>query len=100
MYYSERNKCIISIFTAALLAAAILLSAFYISLEAAHDCTGEDCPICEFIQQCENVIRQAYNGGFLQAVFVSAIFLYAIDNLERSVFSHVTLVTQKIRLNN
>lgn len=47
--------------TALLLAAAILTvmlcSAFYLALEAGHDCIGDGCAICCQIAVCRNVLK-------------------------------------------
>ena len=48
--------------TALLLAAAILTvmlcSAFYLALEAGHDCIGDGCAICCQIAVCRNVLKK------------------------------------------
>ena len=47
---------------ALLLAAAVLTvmlcSAFYLALEAGHDCIGDGCAICCQITVCRNVLRK------------------------------------------
>ena len=48
----------------------VLFSAFYIAAEADHDCTGEDCPICACIQQCENTLHQIGDGIASQAAVI------------------------------
>ena len=48
--------------TALLLAAAVLTvmlcSAFYLALEAGHDCIGDGCAICCQIAVCRNVLKK------------------------------------------
>ncbi len=79
----------------------MLLSAFYIASEADHDCTGEDCPICACIQQCENTLRQiGYGAAFCIAVIFPAVFTLISSFLYAVGFPQKTPVSGKVRLNN
>lgn len=79
----------------------MLFSAFYIAAEADHDCTGEDCPICACIQQCENTLHQIGDGITSQAaVIIPFVFLLVSIFLFASLFPQETLVSRKVRLNN
>ncbi|MBQ8973181.1 MAG: hypothetical protein IJ074_08905 [Clostridia bacterium] len=91
---------------ALLMCVGILLTLFvscaYIVDDADHDCTGEDCPICEFIAQIEHIQR-----GFtfvvlaLLLTFLVSPALYALRARERVLLPvDVTLVSWKIRLND
>lgn len=79
----------------------VLFSALYIVSNSNHDCTGEHCPICACIHQCENNIRQFGGGTVAQTlpVLLIACFLLPIL-LNVTDFSQATLVTQKVRLNH
>ncbi len=81
---------------------AMLVSSAFIIHEAGHDCTGEDCPICQAI---------AMNGQLLRlmgAVILVLAFLPGIlytrhawaDTPRFSLPASGTLVSWKIRLNN
>lgn len=84
-----------------LLLIALLFSAFYVVAEADHDCSGEDCPICDCIQQCERILDQFCNGIFLSVSITIPLFSTAL-----LVFSFLriimqdTLVARKVRLND
>lgn len=79
----------------------MLFSAFYIAAEADHDCTGEDCPICACIQQCENTLHQIGDGMALQVATVAPIvFMLVSAFLFAFGFPQETLVSRKVRLNN
>ncbi len=79
----------------------VLFSAFYIAIEADHDCTGEDCPICACIQQCENVLRSLGDGVALQlSALVSIVFILLNAVSFAKVFPQETPVSRKVRLNN
>lgn len=86
---------------ALMMLAIALLSALFIAVEADHDCTGEDCPICVCIEQCEQTLRQI--GGGMAAGIVSvlpaAAFLF-IAVYYFIAFLSETLVSKKVRLNN
>ena len=79
----------------------MLFSAFFIAAEADHDCTGEDCPICACIGQCENILHQIGSGiASCTAVIISIVFLFVSVNLFASIFPQETLVSRKVRMNN
>ena len=48
----------------------IIFSVTFIAVEAEHDCTGEDCPICFNVSLCAGTLRQSAN--FSQAFFTFA----------------------------
>lgn len=79
----------------------VLFSSFYIAVEADHHCTGEDCPICACIQQCENTLRGIGDGTAAQSsAVIPVIFILFFSALFVAEFSQETLVSQKVRLNN
>ena len=94
---------------AAIICAAMLLSIFvssaYIVHEAAHhhDCTGEDCPICQFIAQIEQ-IRRGFGMALLALLLIC--FALAVGHEWRTRATSegapalCTLVGRKIRLND
>ncbi len=76
-------------------------SAFYIASELNHECDGEDCPICEFMQQCVNTLHQISDGAIAYAAAVVLIVYCLISVLDYDSFiDKDTLVSIKIRLNN
>ena len=81
--------------------AVVLLAAFFIAVEAGHDCSGEDCPICLCMEQCENTLRNMGDG--LASFAVTAFFCF-FAVLTAELFSPeitgITLVSQKIRMND
>jgi hypothetical protein len=79
----------------------VLLSSFFIAVHADHDCTGEDCPICACIQQCENTIRGIGSGITVgAAVIVPVLILLLIISFGVPSFQRDTPVSAKVRLNN
>ncbi|MCR5770466.1 MAG: hypothetical protein K6G87_04435 [Butyrivibrio sp.] len=80
---------------------AMLFSAFYISYEAHHDCTGEDCPICAQIQMCENTLHKIGGGlAFLVAVIVPVIFTFVCASVFNFILLQETPISQKVRMND
>ena len=88
--------------------AAMLLSMFvssaYLAHEAAHhhDCSGEGCPVCEFIAQIVELRRDL--GMMLLSLLLVCLIL-AVRRAWREQFGTIapilaTLVSRKIRLNN
>ena len=79
----------------------MLFSTFYIVAETDHVCTGEDCPICACIAQCENILHQLSDGTTGQlAVIFPIIFMLVAAFLLASDFAQETPVSRKVRLNN
>lgn len=86
---------------AAAILAVMLLSAFFISSHVHHDCTGEDCPVCATIQQCEAILRgfgSSMPGGTILSVPV--LLIIAIISLQSGSVTRNTPVSDKVRLND
>ena len=80
----------------------IVLSTFFISLEANHKCEDEEnCPICVCMQICQNTLHQISDIAtvaciaFVPALLVLGVSFFVSENLIKE-----TPVTNKIRLNN
>ncbi len=100
-YRDCRFKRMPAIIMGILLSAIVLFSAFYIAAEAEHDCSGEDCPICVCIQQCERTLQQIAAGiTELAATLIPAILLAITVPLTVWVSVQGTLVSRKVRLND
>lgn len=93
---------------AAIVCAVMLLSLFvssaYIAHEATHhhDCTGEDCPVCRFIAQVEQV-RRGF-GTALSALLLICLALSLRREMRAPATAEVpalcTPVGRKVRLND
>ncbi len=97
---SEAKRMITGVMVLMMLA-TMLFSAFFIAEEADHDCTGEDCPICTLVEQCENTLR-GFGGGILSQLsgVISVLFLLITAASLIVVLSQDTPVSRKVRLNN
>lgn len=99
--YTKKQR-IISFVACAAFVLATLCSVLFLVKEANHACTGDNCPICAAIEIAENTIRNLSNGiiptdsGFTAVnVFFRVILICCMIS-----FSHSTLITQKVRLND
>ena len=79
----------------------LLLSVSYIIVESDHDCTGEDCPTCVFLQQCMYRIH-GVNGeiAVVLSTLIPIIFILFFESSIVIGFSLKTLVSRKVRMNN
>jgi len=94
------TKRIMAGIVACMLFVLMLFSALYIACETAHDCAGEECPVCACLQQCDNTLHQTFDGTVMLSVIVpfSMILLSVIP--VRSELSGKTLVSAKVRMDN
>ena len=101
----DRRRHVIAAIICAALLMTIFVSSAYIVHEAAHhhDCTGENCPICQFIAQIEQT-RRGFGMALLALLLLC--FMLAVDHgwrtgaLAAQVPVLCTLVGRKIRLND
>ncbi|MCR4703579.1 MAG: hypothetical protein K5665_07960 [Saccharofermentans sp.] len=80
---------------------AFLLAGIFIAIEAEHDCEGEDCYICECLEQCHALLNRAVSApaSCKAAVFSVALLITSCFHILR-VFRRETPVSIKVRLND
>ena len=97
------EKKVIAIFLILCIAAAVSLSALFIVNHVDHDCTGEDCGVCQEISACLSALRRltenADGTAKLPAKTAFLMFFAFLSLLQAEIFTN-TLITLKIRLNN
>ncbi len=79
----------------------MLFSYVFVITEAEHDCSGEDCPICEIITIVSDTIKGLSLIG--SAVVICAAFVFGIVKLlsfENKTQSVSSLITLKVKLSN
>ena len=95
------KKRVIALALAVLFVAFAALSLTFMLVEANHDCSGEDCPICEQIALLSGTLRTAV--AVMIAVLLSVI---AVSGIKRffeyagSGYRRDTLVLLKTKLSN
>lgn len=96
-----KNKGIVAGAMVLMMLAVMLFSAFYIAAETGHDCTGEACPICACIRQCESALHQISGGTSVQSTAVVLPLIMLIWTFPFVPgFSPETLVSRKVRLDS
>ena len=100
----NKNRRLIAAVVCVVVLLSMFVSSAYIAHEAAHrhQCVGEDCPICQFIAQVEQVRR-----GFGMALLALLLICFALA-LRREAHAPATadvpalctLVGRKVRLND
>ena len=97
---NSRFKRITACATGILMLALVLFSAFYIAVETDHNCSGENCLVCVYIQQCENILRQVGHSTAQVSIASPVIFLLLLALCSLYSFPQETPVSKKVRLNN
>ena len=98
-----RNKNIkfLPLILSAVMFLLMAFSAFYIAEETVHECSGEECPVCECLQICEGILYETQGA---RLIIISALIAYAlicrIGMNGSTVFSFDTLVSEKVRMDN
>lgn len=86
-----------------IVACFVLIMAFsaYISgYEHFHECTGDDCPICDLVSICENTVRAIGTAVVMIAVFSFIAKTTNIIQSDEPVFTVKSLISDKVRLND
>lgn len=85
----------------ALLAAGVLVSAWFLVREVRHTCTGADCPICACLQWAARQLRSGARPASAAAAALTAAFaaVRVLGGGTRSL-PGATLVARKVRLDN
>ena len=79
----------------------MLFSAIFIASHLDHDCTGDDCPICECICQCENLLHGSWDGSAFSAAGILPVVLITVSIfISYCVTIFDTPVSEKVRMNN
>lgn len=91
-----RRQC--SLLLCLLLFALFLLTSVFIFAHAEHDCTGEDCVICQQIALCTHHFHTiCTKAGTSVCAFASAWLLLPVIALLHTVFMKRTPITEKVK---
>lgn len=98
------NKKAKQILAVILLLSFVLLSffsEFYIIKESNHECSGDHCVICSTINNIKHNLDQILFGGNTSFLIVNKfMILLTVLIFAQFNFLYVTLVNQKVRMNN
>lgn len=79
----------------------LIVSSAYVAHEAGHNCSGDDCPICQMIAVSTNLLRIIGLAVLLLALFMMHQERSARQEQQGSILPvSGTLVSWKIRLND
>ena len=97
---TSRKRLILASLLAAALLFLLIGSCWILAEEACHECTGEDCEVCAFLEECRANIRRAGNAltGFFACLFLFFSFPEIIRTTAADVRTPRTLIAQKVRL--
>jgi len=92
---------VISILAALLIVATMFFSALFISSNINHDCTGENCPICEQMQVADNVLTKL-SLAIISTVIVLYLCVQAQDVVAdiSNVITYLSPVRLKVKMLN
>lgn len=95
------KKRIMAVILAALVLIVMVSSSLYIAEHADHDCTGEDCSICQQIYLCTQTLKTLSLAVIAATVFYafSALLSITIRQVETACVPH-TPVSLKVKLTN
>ena len=101
--FKKESTCFIkavALIITVLLLLTFIISAYFVAEESAHhNCTGENCPVCQTIVMCLNNIRMSADTGACFLIPVLCMVLLCVVSIIRSYdFIGNTLVKQKVRL--
>ena len=95
------NKKKITIILTFLFIFVLLFSHIFVIVEANHDCSGEDCPICKIIAIVSDTIKVLSLIGFLIIICLAIGFGYLkLLHIESEAHSVVSLISLKVKLSN
>lgn len=96
-----REKRTAAMLLAALLAAVMLFSVFFIVLEADHDCAGEDCAVCAVLSVCEELLTgRSAAASCIAAAVLAAVVTRSAARLCAVGTGSVTPVSLKVKLSD
>lgn len=97
----ESKKLILIIFLTMAFIFGMLFSTLYIAIESHHDCIDEDCPVCQYISVCENILKKLSTAlGFI-FILIAVKFASKISIIKHFKLVPIqTLVSMKVKLSN
>lgn len=95
------KRRVMSAVLAALVLVILISSSLFIIEHADHDCTGEDCPICEQICLCTQTLKTLSLAVIAAAVFYAfSVLLHITIRQTEAVCVPHTPVSLKVKLTN
>ena len=91
---------ITSVFMIVFLLFSVIISLYFIIEEHNHDCSGEDCPVCQMIQMTEENLKTLDSSLLVYAVIILMFksIIKTADNFKALVLDN-SLIGEKVRIN-
>lgn len=97
---AKRNR-VYAALLAAIFVLVVLSSSIFIIEHADHDCTGEDCPICEQLFACAQNLKRLTNAAAAVVVAVALVILpRAVIRRLAAVYVFGSPIALKVKLSN
>lgn len=92
---------ILALLAAVIVCSVMLFSSVFVVTNAGHDCTGEDCPICDQIHTCENTLKTLSNAAPVIALAIVFTYSFLAGHSLLTAGKWVrTLISLKVKLSN
>ncbi|MBO4882545.1 MAG: hypothetical protein J5570_03435 [Lachnospiraceae bacterium] len=97
----NKNYRYLPLILSAVLFLLLSFSAFYIAEESVHECSGEECPICECLQICEGILYETQGARLIIiSALIAYVFIFSIGTVNGRLCSFDTLVSEKVRMDS
>lgn len=101
MKNSNKMKIVMALFLCVCFFTVIAFSNLFIVEHVRHECSGRDCPVCAQILVAEHAIQQLSTCIKMITVLVAfAAFLSVTIKMVQNSLFVITLITQKVRMND
>ncbi len=91
----------VAIVLAVLVGFFLMFAGLFVSVEAEHECIGEDCTICQVIDACEKIQDNLLAVVSTTTVIVALCFaVVAVLKLNSRVCGVISLVTLKTKISD
>ena len=95
-----KNKYL-AMFLSGIIALIMLLSAMYMAEEVHHECSGEDCPVCECLNICEGILYETESAEVVPvAAAFTVLIVFMIERGAGYMLLHDTPVSEKVRMDS
>ena len=96
-----KTKRLIALSISLLLVFVLLASQFFVIVEAEHDCSGENCPVCRFLTIVENTLKQlSFAICSVAAFFLLRASVAKLQPILGEILPQTNPVALKVKLSN
>ncbi len=102
MQTANAKTKLISLALALLMVFAVIFPVIFITIKSDHECTGEDCSVCEMLEEAEKMLTQhrLVPTHFSASILFVCYVMTAIPTVTTFVFICRTQIRLKTRLDD